>query len=190
MCVALARLDRRCGWIGRLPDHARADAILRALRSDGVDVGTVRRAAGERLGTYFIEYATQPRSIQVICDRADSAAAHMTIDDLDWNYALDTRMLHLTGITAALSDNCYEVVAELIRRARQAGVIVSFDVNYRAKLWDATTAGSKLRPLIAEADLLLCKGSDAALLCGCAGDPRELMTQLQRLTRASDLLHL
>lgn len=182
--VALARLGWRVGWVSRMPDHALANAILRALRSDGVDISAVKRVPDERLGTYFIEYATQPRSTQVIYDRANSAASHMTAADIDWDYLLDTRVLHLTGITAALSDNCYELMVEAIRRARAAGVTVSFDVNHRAKLWDAATAGEKLRPLIADADILFCKGADASALFGCKGEPRQLMTELQSLTRA------
>ena len=184
VCVALARLGWRVGWVGRLPDHALGSIIVRILRADGVDVSAVVRARDERMGTYFIEYAASPRPIQVIYDRADSAAAHMTVADVDWDYLLDTRILHLTGITAAISDSCYEIVAEAIRRAKAAGVLLSFDVNYRAKLWDPATAGAKLRPLIAEADLLLCKGADAALLFGCTGDPRQQMQALKGLTRA------
>ena len=184
VCIALARLSRRCAWVGRLPDHALGNAIVRALRADGVDVQAVRRVPNERLGTYFIEYATQPRAISVIYDRADSAAARMTVADVDWDYLLDTRVLHLTGITAALSDSSYTIVGEAIRRARAAGVLVSFDVNYRAKLWDAPTAGAKLRPLIADADLLLCKSADAALLFDCGGEPHDQMHSLQKLTRA------
>ena len=184
LCVALARLGRRTGWVGRLPDNALASAVLRAYRADGVDVSAARRVPGERIGTYFIEYATQPRSIQVIYDRADSAASRMTVEDVDWSYLLDTRVLHLTGITAAISDSCYDVIATAIRRAREAGVTLSFDVNYRAKLWDAGTAGAKLRPLIAEADILFCKSADATALFGCKGEPRELMTNLKGLTRA------
>jgi 2-dehydro-3-deoxygluconokinase len=184
VCVALARLGWRVGWVGRLPDHALGSIIVRILSADGVDVSAVVRARDERMGTYFIEYAASPRPIQVIYDRADSAAAHMTVDDVDWDYLLDTRVLHLTGITAAISESCYEIVAEAVRRARAAGVLVSFDVNYRAKLWDAQTAGTKLRPLLAEADLLFCKGADAALLFGCTGEPREQMQALKALTRA------
>jgi 2-dehydro-3-deoxygluconokinase len=168
--------------VGRLPDTALGDIVVRTLRTDGVDVSAVRRVAGERIGTFYIEYASAPRSIQVVYDRAESAAAHMTVADVDWDYLLDTRVLHLTGITPALSANCYALVAEAIRRARAAGVTVSFDVNYRAKLWSAAEAGERLRPLIAEADLLLCKGADAGLLFGCRGEPREVMTALKALT--------
>jgi 2-dehydro-3-deoxygluconokinase len=182
--VALARLGWRVGWVSRMPDHALANAILRALRSDGVDISAVKRVPDERLGTYFIEFATPPRTTQVIYDRANSAASHMAIEDIDWDYLLNTRVLHLTGITAALSDNCYALLVEAVRRARGVGVMVSFDVNHRAKLWDAATAGRKLRPLIAEADILFCKGADAASLFGCQGEPRHLMAELQSLTRA------
>ena len=182
--VALARLGWRVGWVSRMPDHALGQAILRALRSDGVDVSAVKCVPDERLGTYFIEYATPPRTTQVIYDRADSAASHMTTADIDWDYLLDTRILHLTGITAALSENCYALLEEAIKRARAAGVMISFDVNYRAKLWPAATAGERLRPLIADADILLCKGADAAALFNCQGEPRQLMAELQALTRA------
>ena len=183
--VALARLGWRTGWVSRMPDHALSQAVIRALRSDGVDVSAVKYVPNERLGTYFIEYAAPPRATQVIYDRADSAASHMTTADVDWGYLLNARILHLTGITAALSENCYELIVEAIKRARAAGVLVSFDVNYRARLWTATTAGEKLRPLIAQADLLLCKGADASALFGCRGEPRQLMIELKELTRAS-----
>jgi 2-dehydro-3-deoxygluconokinase len=182
--VALARLGWRVGWVSRMPEHALANAILRALRSDGVDISAVKRVPDERLGTYFIEFATPPRATQVIYDRANSAASHMSVADIDWDYLLNTRVLHLTGITAALSDTCYALLVEATRRARAAGVTVSFDVNHRAKLWDAATAGKKLRPLIAEADILFCKGADAKALFGCQGEPRQLMAELQSLTRA------
>lgn len=182
--VALSRLGRRCSWLSRLPDHALGDAVLRAIRADGVDVAAVRRVAGERLGTYFLEYATPPRAIQVIYDRADSAAAAMTPEDIAWEHLLDTRVLHLTGITAALSESCYQTVQQAIRRARERGVVVSFDVNYRAKLWSAQEAGRRLLPLIAEADVLLCKSADAAALFDCRGEPLEQMRALAALGRA------
>jgi 2-dehydro-3-deoxygluconokinase len=184
VCVALSRLGRHTGWVSRLPDHGLGNAVLRTLRADEVDVSAVRRAPGERVGTYFVEYAAAPRGIHVIYDRADSAAARMTPEDVNWDYLLDTRVLHLTGITAALSESCYATVVQAVRRARAAGITVSFDVNYRAKLWAATVAGTKLRPLLAEAEVLFCKGADAEVLFGCAGEPRELMAQLKALTCA------
>lgn len=182
--TALSRLGRRTGWVSRLPDHALGRAVLRTLRADGVDVTAVRAVPGERIGTYFIELASAPRASQVIYDRADSAAARMTPGDVDWDYLLDTRILHLTGITAALGAGCYNVVAEAMRRARAARVVVSFDVNFRARLWGAAEAGERLRPLIAQADVLFCKGADASLLFGCAGGAGEQMAGLRALSGA------
>ncbi len=184
VCVALARLGRHCSWVGRLPEHALGNLVLRQLRSDGVDVSAVRVAPNERLGTFFIEFAAEPRAIQVIYDRADSAAARMRVADVEWDYLLDTRIVHLTGITAALSESCYEIVVEAMRRAREANVLVSFDVNFRAKLWDARAAGERLRPLLADTDVLFCKSADAARLFDCTGQAQEQMERLQSLTRA------
>jgi 2-dehydro-3-deoxygluconokinase len=187
VCVALARIGRRTAWASRLPDHALGDAVLRTLRADGINTDAVRRVAGERLGTYFIEFASAPRASQVIYDRADSAAARMTPADIDWAHLLDTRILHITGITAALGAGAYAVTAEALRRARAAGAIASFDVNYRGKLWDAATAGERMRPLLKAADVLFCKSADAALLFGCAGEPRAQMEALRELSGASVL---
>lgn len=184
VCYALARLERRVAWVGRLPDHALGQNVLRALRADGVDVSAVVCAPGGRVGTYFIEYASPPRSIQVIYDRADSAASHMTVNEVDWNYLLDTRILHLTGITPALSDSCHEITVQAIERAHAEKVMLTFDVNYRAKLWDPATAAEKLRPLIAQADILFCKSNDARLLFGASGSPRDHVTALKGLTNA------
>lgn len=187
VCVALARLGRTTSWQSRLPEHALADAVLRALRADGVDVSAVVRAAGERLGTYFIELASAPRASQVIYDRAGSAATRLGPADVSWGQLLDTRILHLTGITAALGAGPYAAVAEALRRARAAGVTVSFDVNYRGKLWGPEEAGAAMLPLLAEADVLFCKSADARLLFGCAGEPRAQVEALRRLTRAATI---
>lgn len=187
VCVTLARIGRRTAWVGRLPDHALAGNVLRVLRADGVDVSAVKRMPNERLGTYFIEYATAPRAIQIVYDRAGSAAAKLSVADIDWDYLLSARLIHLTGITAALSDSCHAVLTAVIERARAAGVAISFDVNYRARLWDAATAGERLRPLIAAADILFCKSADASLLFGCTGGPQASMRALQKLTRAQAL---
>jgi 2-dehydro-3-deoxygluconokinase len=185
VCVALARLGWRTGWVSRLPEHALGQAILRALRADGVDVSSVKCVPDERVGTYFIEYAAPPRSTQVIYDRANSAASHLNGANVDWDYLMDTRVLHLTGITAALSDNCYALLKEAFKRAHAAGVIVSFDVNYRARLWNPKIASEKMQPLIEEADILFCKGADARVLFDCQGEPPELMAGMQALSKAT-----
>ena len=121
------------------------------------------------MGTYYVEFAPPPRPIQVIYDRADSCASHLGPDQVDWDYLLDTRLVHLTGITPALSPSCHALVTEVVERARAAGVAISFDINFRRKLWSEGEAAAALTPLIQGIDLLFCGQSDACQLFDCTG---------------------
>ena len=187
LSIALARLGRSVAWLGRLPLNSLGEYVVRTLRADGVNVSGVRRTARERVGLYFIEYASTPRNINVIYDRADSAAAKMSPSDVDWDLLLDTRILHLTGITPALSSSCRDIVRECFARARSSGIRVSFDVNFRSKLWNASHAGATLRPFMEQADVLFCKSSDAAALFGCGGSATEQIAQLKKMTSAQTI---
>lgn len=185
VCGALAGLGRRCGWLSRLPDDPLGRAALRQIRAAGVDVGSVVLASGERMGTYYVEFSSPPRPIQVYYDRRDSAASGMSVGDIDWDYLLDTRVLHLTGITPALNGSCRELVHEAVRRARSKGVTVSFDVNYRARLWSSSEAASCLRDLIRDVDILICGKADAQRLFGLEGSDRQILDGLQSLSGAA-----
>ncbi len=184
LCGALAAIGRRTGWVSRLPDSAVGRLVLRQLRASGVDTAAVVLAPDTRLGLYFAEFAGPPRAIQVIYDRANSAAANLTAAHINWDYLLNTRFIHLTGITPALNDGCRALVAEIIQRAKAAGVAVSFDVNYRGKLWTPAQAAAALKPLIENVDLLLCGQADARTVFGLAGDEYALLAGLRALTRA------
>jgi len=184
VCAALAGLGRRSGWLGALPDNPLGRLVLRQLRAAGVDASAVVMTTGARLGLCFTEVAAPPRTIQVVYDRSDSAAARLTVADVAWDYLLDTRALHLTGITPSLSGSCRELIKEAVSRAREAGVAVSFDVNYRRRLWSPGEAAAALRPLIAEVDLLICADRDARTLFGCQGEVGEVLEQLAESTEA------
>ena len=99
----LARLGRRTAWCGALPDSALGRLAANALRTAGVDLEGVVWCDSERMGLYFVEFATAPRSTQVIYDRAHSCAAQMTPARVRWDHLLATQWVHLTGITPALS---------------------------------------------------------------------------------------
>ncbi|MGH2387321.1 MAG: PfkB family carbohydrate kinase, partial [Chloroflexota bacterium] len=119
---ALARLGRRCAWVSSLPANALGRLAANHIRAAGIDLeGVVWRNQG-RMGTYYLEFATPPRPIQAIYDRAGSCAAQMGPDDVNWAYLLHTRLLHLSGITPALSPSCRALTAEAIEHARTAGV--------------------------------------------------------------------
>jgi 2-dehydro-3-deoxygluconokinase len=158
--------------------------IIRRLRAAGIDTGGVILAENSRVGTYYVEFSVPPRPIQVTYDRADSAIANMTTAEVDWDYLLNTRLLHLTGITPALSTSCREITAEAIKRAKAAGIAVSFDVNYRSLLWSEADAADTIRPLVAGIDLFICGRGDAKSLFGFEGEDRAVLEALQAMSQA------
>ncbi len=188
VAAALARLTRPCGWVSSLPDSALGRVVTNELRQAGVDVTAVHWSATGRIGTYFIEFAVPPRPTQVVYDRANSCFTHLRPELVDWEYLLDTRLLHLTGITPPLSPGCLEIVQAALQRARQRGTAVSFDVNYRQRLWPPETAAATLLPLMQRVELLFCSRRDAATLFGCQGTPEEVAAQLAAKTAARHIV--
>jgi 2-dehydro-3-deoxygluconokinase len=184
LTVALSRLGRRCAWISGLPASALGRLVANHLRMAGVDLGGVIWSETGRIGTYFIEFAMPPRPIQVIYDRVGSVASQLRADQIDWPYLLNTRLLHLTGITPAVSPSCLELTREAKERAKAAGVAVSFDINYRQKLWTESLAKEILTPLIQEVDLLLCGQGDAQRVFGCSGTPEQIVQALAEQSKA------
>jgi 2-dehydro-3-deoxygluconokinase len=181
---ALACLGRRCAWVSSLPANALGRMVANHLRSVGIDLtGVIWRERG-RIGSYYLEFAAPPRATQAIYDRADSCAARMRPEEIDWAYLLNTRILHLSGITPALSPSCLAVTAEAVRHAREAGVPISFDVNYRQLLWSAEEARLALTPLIQGVDLLLCSGRDAVRVFGCGDDADAILGRMIELSGA------
>ena len=182
VAVAAARMGFRAAWVSRLPDSPLGRRIERAIHAGGVDTSEVLWTGDERVGTYFIEYAPPPRRIEVVYDRKDSAAARMTPEHIPWEFLLDTRILHLTGITAGLSPSCLAVMAEACERAQQAGLTLSVDVNYRARLWSPSEAAEALLPLLRRATIVICGEADAATLFGLEGEAEQVLRDLQHLT--------
>ena len=188
VATLLARLNSRTLWTGALPNNSLGRLAATALRTAGVVMdGVIWRESG-RMGTYYVEFGAPPRGIQVTYDRAHSCAAEVLPEEIDWNILLNTRILHLTGITPALSKSCYEIVNEAVKRARQHGVFVSFDVNYRQKLWSETDARRTLLPLIRQADLLFCSQADAIRLFACTGTMQEIAQGLLEHTKVPKVI--
>ena len=184
----LARLNCRTLWMGALPQNPMGRLTGSALRSAGVDMGGVLWRETGRIGTYYVEFSAPPRGIQVTYDRAHSCAADVQPEEIDWDTLLDTRLLHLTGITPALSQSCRGIIGEAVKRAKQHNVIISFDVNYRQKLWSETDARQTLLPLIRQADLLFCNQADATRLFDCKGSMHEIAQGLLDLTQVPKVI--
>ena len=180
----LARLERNTYWAGALPKNAPGRLAANALRIAGVDTSGILWNENGRMGTYYVEFGEPPRGIQVTYDRANSCMSQLTPDELDWDSLLNTRLLHLTGITPALSASCREIVERAVEAARQRGVPISFDVNFRGKLWTETNAEKTLSPMIQNVELLFCSARDATGLFNCTGTVHEIAQKLLELSRA------
>lgn len=188
VAVNLARLGKRVAWHSRLPDHPLGHQVAATLRKHGVSVDSVVWTKNERLGLYFVEYGTEPRSTQVWYDRADSAASHMQPQELPLDEIAEARWLHITGITPALSDSCAATVEAAIDHAQRHHVTISFDVNYRAKLWSVEKAASVLHSLCERADYVFLALRDARLLWQVSEDAAQAARTLHERWGATILL--
>ncbi|MFH1538937.1 MAG: sugar kinase [bacterium] len=182
--VALARIGMKTAWASRLTDNALGRRIEADVACHGVDTRGVIWTPKDRAGIFFVEFATPPRATSVLYDRRNSAMARLKPEELDWKFLLNTRILHLTGITPALSPTCREAVAEAVKKARAKKVPVSFDVNYRAKLWKPAAAAKTLTPLIQNSTLLIMTLDDAATVFKLKGEPEQVARAIKKRFRA------
>lgn len=173
--VSLAQLGHPVRMIGRVADNPLGQAALGELRRHGVQTDTMQLAEG-RMGLYFLTTGALQRPSEVVYDRADSAFARGTAADYDWPALLaGSRWLHLSGVTPALGAEVAETAIAAARAARAAGLGVSFDGNFRPKLWEAWggDAPGILRRLMDQADVLFADHRDIAVVLGQAFDQPE-----------------
>jgi len=184
----LARLERRTCWVGTLPKNPLGRLAANHLRSAGVDLTGVIWHEGGRLGTFYVEFGEPPRGIQVTYDRARSNIAFIKPDQINWDTLMDSRLLHLTGITPALSDSCRKITAEALRTAKLRKVPISFDINYRQKLWSESRARKVLLPMIQGVEILFCSQIDALRLFGCKGAMQQIARGMFELSHARNVV--
>jgi 2-dehydro-3-deoxygluconokinase len=169
VAVALARLGHRVAYAGALGDDEFGLELLALLRGEGIDASAVRLDPAAPTGVYFKERRSLDR-LQVAYYRAGSAASRMGPDDVDLDGLLRARLLHVTGITPALSESCRALAERLTAAAVERGVPLSFDANVRRRLLGERDARALLAPFAQRADLLFCSEDEAELLLGGA-DP-------------------
>ena len=175
VAYALARLGMRTAWIGGLNTSPMGRIILNHGRSVGMDMShaVMRTYDGvgrvDRIGLNFTEVGHGKRASTTLYDRGHSATAGIKPGEIDWEklFAEDgVRWFHTGGIFAALSANSRQVVAEAIRAAHEAGAIVSYDLNFRSKLWRSGEAIETTRPLIPYIDCLISNEEDFEKVLG------------------------
>ena len=170
VAVALARLGTEARWISRLPRNQLGRRIAGKIREHGVDTRIVWADEG-RVGLYFVELMVAPRPLHVIYDRADSAFARLSADDIDESALDGANLLHLTGITPAISSSCREATSKLVRMAHERGIDISFDVNYRAKLSSPESARDVVETIAPMVRFLFISSADTELLLGVEAPP-------------------
>jgi 2-dehydro-3-deoxygluconokinase len=180
VAVAVARMGYKVGWLSRLTDNMLGHRIIHELNSHGVDCSHVKWTQEDRTGIYFLEIGAMPRPTTVIYDRINSAASKMTPHMFNWEEFSSVRIIHLTGITPALSDSCYEMISTVIDWASQKGIHIVFDVNFRARLWSHTTCSQKLTPLLNKVDTLIIGQQDAEQVFCITGNPEDILIKLQQ----------
>lgn len=153
VAVGAARLGVSVGWFGVLGNDPFGHMIVKTLRGEGVDVSRAKLSDEAPTGLMFRE--TVAGRLAVHYYRQHSAASRMTPDDLDEAYIRGSKLLHVTGITAALSDSGRKTVIRAMEIAREAGVPVSFDPNLRLKLWSIEEARKTLLPMAELADYFM-----------------------------------
>jgi 2-dehydro-3-deoxygluconokinase len=167
VAVALANFGLPADFVTRLPANDLGDACIQFLRQYGVCTDHILRG-GERLGTYFLENGAAQRGSKVIYDRAGSAFATLQPGAFDWKKILQGAIwFHFTGITPAVSEGSAVVCLEAVKAARELDLIISCDLNYRAKLWKwGKSAGEVMAELVALCDLAVANEEDAEKVFG------------------------
>jgi 2-dehydro-3-deoxygluconokinase len=168
VAVALAGFGMPAAYITALPPgNPIADAVVAQLRGFGVDTSKILRAKG-RMGVYYVEAGANQRPSKVVYDRDQSSIALAKPGDIDWDSAFEgAGWFHITGITPALSASSAELAIESVRKARDKGLTVSCDLNYRKNLWKyGKTAAEVMRELVKFVDIGIANEEDCQMALG------------------------
>lgn len=176
VAVSLAQYGEDVAFVTKLPGSVIGDMCIKELKGWGVDTSLIVRG-GERMGIYFCEKGCSQRSSNVIYDRAGSAIAKIGKDDFDVNKILDgAQWLHWTGITPAISDAMAEQTEKILKLAKQKGVTVSCDLNYRKKLWSKQKANEVMTRLLRYVDVLISNEEDSKDVFGISAKDTDINT--------------
>lgn len=166
VAISLANYGHHAVFASKVPTNELGHAVKKHLNRYGVDTSQLLMG-GPRLGTYYLEAGVGERGASVVYDRAGSSFAVM--EKLEWTLEelfQNTDIFHLSGITPALSASWRELTVTLLKAAKKAGCKISFDVNYRGKLWTPEEAGKSIRAILPYVDYCSAGSLDAQLFLG------------------------
>ena len=179
VAVAAQRLGLRTAYVTRLTNNPLGRMIANKAREHGVDTSHIVWTDEDRVGVYFVEFGASPRPNSVLYDRRDSAMANIKPGEVDWDEVFSqARHFHTSGITPALSPTTAEATVEAVKAAKDAGLTVSLDLNYRARLWSQEEARKVMEPLTQQADILITTEEDTERVFGIKAESYERVAEL------------
>lgn len=174
VAVSLANFGIDSAFVTKVPTHQIGDAAVQAIRRYGVDTRFIVRG-GERIGIYYLEKGASQRPSLVIYDRAHSSIQEASTEDFDWNTIFQkTEWFHFTGITPALGENIAEICLNACKAAKERGIKISCDLNYRKKLWSREQAGRVMSRLMEYVDIVIANEEDAGDVFGIKADNSDI----------------
>jgi 2-dehydro-3-deoxygluconokinase len=172
--ISLANFGVDAAYVTKLPDNPIGQSAQNELRRYGVDVQLIVRG-GERLGIYFIEKGASQRASKVVYDRKYSSISQASATDFNWHTIFDgAQWFHFTGITPALGDNVAQITLDACRMAKEKGLTVSCDLNFRKNLWSSEKAGKVMAGLMSYVDVCIANEEDAEKVFGIKADNTDI----------------
>ena len=171
VAVGLARFGLNAAYVSVIPNNLIGDACIGELRRQGVDTSLILRK-GNRLGIYFLEAGANQRPSKAIYDRSHSAIAEASTGDISWDKVFNgASWFHISGITPAISLSASELSLEAVKKAREKGITVSCDLNFRKKLWKyGKSAPEVMGELVKYADIVMGNEEDCQKSLGVKAD--------------------
>jgi 2-dehydro-3-deoxygluconokinase len=161
VAVSLANYGMDACFVTRLPEHEIGQAAINSLRNYGVQTDKIVRG-GDRVGIYYLEKGASQRPSKVIYDRNGSSIAKASREEFHWDDIFEgAKWFHFTGITPALGENVAQICEEACKTAKEKGITVSCDLNYRKKLWTKDQARKTMERLCAYVDVCIANEEDA-----------------------------
>lgn len=174
VAVSLANYGMDASYVTKLPSHAIGQAAVNSLRALGVDTKDIVRG-GERVGIYYLEKGASQRGSVCIYDRAYSAIQLAKREDFDWDKILDgADWFHFTGITPAIGGDLVNICLDACKKAKEKGVKISCDLNYRGKLWTRAEAREAMTELCKYVDVCISNEEDAKDVFGIEAENTDI----------------
>lgn len=159
--VSLSNFGVDTSYVTKLPTHTIGQSAVNALRQYGVDTSLIVRG-GDQIGIYFLEKKTSQRPTNVIYNRSGSAIALASPEDFDWDEIfMDATWFHFSGITPAISDTMSDICITACKKAKELGLTISCDLNYRSKLWSTEKANTVMSEICKYVDICIANEDDA-----------------------------